>query len=91
MVTDAWNVDRVNEFCEKYGLTLKITYQETDEVEENIVLAQSPKMDEEIYENDTVKVVVSKKVTVTTTTTTTTTKTTTNVSTTTTATKAKDE
>ena len=89
MVTDAWNVDRVTEFCEKYGLTLKITYQETDAVEENVVLAQSPKMAEEIYENDTVKVVVSKKVTVTTTTTTSTTTTTTTTKTTTTTSKGE--
>ena len=73
MVADAWDLTRVTEFCEKYGLTLKVTYKETNEVEENIVLAQSPKQGEEIYENDTVKVVVSKKATTTTTTTTTTT------------------
>lgn len=67
MVTDAWSLDRATEFCEKYGLTLKVTYKETDEVEENVVLAQSPKADEDIYENDTFKIVVSKKVSTTTT------------------------
>lgn len=66
MVTDGWSLDRATEFCEKHGIVLKVTYKETDEVEENIILAQSPKKDEEIYENDTFKVVVSKKVTTTT-------------------------
>lgn len=63
MVTDFWTLDRATEFCEKYGLTIKVTYKETDEVEENIVLAQSPKSGDEIFKNDTFKIVVSKKVT----------------------------
>lgn len=71
MVTDAWTLQRATEFCEKYSLTLKVTYKETNEVEENIVLAQSPKAKEEIFENDVFKIVVSKKQTTTTITTTT--------------------
>lgn len=67
MVTDAWSLDRVTEFCEKYGLTLKVTYKETDEVDENTVLAQSPKAGEEVFEKETFKVVISKKPAVTTT------------------------
>lgn len=70
MVTDGWNLDRVTEFCEKYGITLKVTYKETNDVEENIVLAQSPKANDEIYEKDVLKVVASKKYVTTTTTTT---------------------
>lgn len=70
MVTDAWTLERVTEFCEKYGLTLKYSYKETNDVDENIVLAQSPKAGEEIFENDTFKVVISKKPAPTTTTTT---------------------
>lgn len=66
MVTDGWSLDRATEFCEKYGLTIKVTYKETSDVEENIVLAQSPKAGEEVFENDTFKVVVSKKPTTTT-------------------------
>lgn len=77
MVTDSWTVERVTEFCEKYGLTLKVTYKETNDVEENIVLAQSPKSGNEIFKNETVKVVVSKKITTQTTKTTQTTQTTT--------------
>ncbi len=73
MVTDSWTLERATEFCEKYGLTIKVTYQETSDKEEGIILAQSPKAGEEVFENDTFKVVVSKKPEVTTTTTTTTT------------------
>ena len=68
MVADVWNLDRVSEFCEKNGITLKVTYKETNDVEENVVLAQSPKANEDIYEKDVLKVVVSKKITTTTTT-----------------------
>lgn len=77
MVTDGWTLQRATEFCEKYGLTIKVTYKEMDGMEEDIVLAQSPKSGDEIFENDTFKVVVSKKPMTTTTTTTTITSTTT--------------
>ena len=49
MVADAWTLDRVTEFCEKYGLTLKTTTKETNSVEEGTVLAQSPKAGEEMF------------------------------------------
>ena len=68
MVTDAWSLDRATEFCEKYGLTIKIVYMETASVEENTILAQSPKAGEEVFENDVFKVTVAKKPTTTTTT-----------------------
>ena len=69
MVTDSWTLDRATEFCEKYGLTIKVTYKESDG-EENIILAQSPKAGEEVFDGETFKVVVSKKPEATTTTTT---------------------
>ena len=69
MVTDSWTLDRAKEFCEKYGLTIKVTYKESDG-EENIILAQSPKAGEEVFDGETFKVVVSKKPEATTTTTT---------------------
>lgn len=65
MVTDGWTLERATEFCEKYGLTIKVTYKETAEVEENLILAQDPKPGEEVFENETVKVVVSKQPTTT--------------------------
>lgn len=67
MVTDAWDIDRVNEFCEKYKLKIKVTFKEELNAEENTVLAQLPKAGEEIFENDTLKVVISQKPTTTTT------------------------
>lgn len=67
MVTDAWTLQRATEFCEKYGLTLRVTYKATNEVEENIVLAQSPKAGEEVFENDVFTIVVSQKESTTTT------------------------
>lgn len=69
MVTDSWTLDRAEEFCEKYGLTIKVTYKGSDG-EENIILAQSPKAGEEVFDGETFKVVVSKKPEATTTTTT---------------------
>lgn len=67
MVEESWTLDRVEEFCKKYGLTLQTpSYKVTDEVEEGIVLAQSPKAGEEIFEKDKVKIVLSKKPTTTT-------------------------
>lgn len=73
MVTDGWTLQRATEFCEKYGLTLKVTYKGTNDVEENIVLAQSPKAGEEVFENDVFTIVVSQRQSTTTTTTLTTT------------------
>lgn len=72
MVTDGWTLQRATEFCEKYGLTLKVTYKGTNDVEENIVLAQSPKAGEEVFENDVFTIVVSQRQSTTTTTTSTT-------------------
>ena len=70
MVSEGWSVDRATEFCEEYGLTLSVQYQETADVEEGMVLAQDPKSGEEVFEGETVKIVVSKMPTTTSTTTT---------------------
>lgn len=70
MVSEGWSVDRATEFCEEYGLTLSVQYQETADVEEGMVLAQDPKPGEEVFEGETVKIVVSKMPTTTSTTTT---------------------
>lgn len=72
MVTDGWTVERAKEFCEKYGLTIKVIPQVTEDKEEGIILAQKPKAGEEVFENDTFTVTVSKKPEPTTTKTTTT-------------------
>lgn len=72
MVTDGWTLARATEFCEKYGLTIKVIPQVTEDKEEGIILAQKPKAGEEVFENDTFTVTVSKKPEPTTTKTTTT-------------------
>lgn len=61
MVGEKWDKQRVIEFCEKYGISLKVTEKETDEEEEGTVLAQSMKAGSEIFEKDTLKIVVAKK------------------------------
>ncbi len=61
MVTDGWTVERAKEFCEKYGLTIKVIPQVTEDKEEGVILAQKPKAGEEVFENDTFTVTVSKK------------------------------
>ncbi|MEG2620724.1 MAG: Stk1 family PASTA domain-containing Ser/Thr kinase [Bacilli bacterium] len=69
MVTDGWNLERATQFCEKYNLNIKVNYKEVEDSEENVVIAQDPKAEDEIYENGTLKIVVTKKPVVTTTTT----------------------
>ena len=66
MVVDGWTLERAKQFAEKYGLEIKPTFKETNEVEEGIVIAQDPKPDEEMYENDILKVVISKRIQTTT-------------------------
>ena len=61
MVTDGWTVERAKEFCEKYGLTIKVIPQVTEDKEEGVILAQKPKAGEDVFENDTFTVTVSKK------------------------------
>lgn len=48
-------------FAKEYKLTLDITYKETKDVDENIVLSQSRAKGDPIYEGYTLKITVSKK------------------------------
>lgn len=61
MVEEKWTLSDVKELAEEYNLTLDITYKETDEVEENIVLSQGRDPGDPIYEGYTLKVTISKK------------------------------
>ncbi len=61
MVTDKWTLERAKEYCEKYGLSIKVTYQADDTVDEGTIIGQSPKAGDEVFENETFKVVVSEK------------------------------
>ena len=69
MVADKWSLERAKEYCEKYGLTIKPVYKEDDTVDEDTIIGQSPKAGEEVFENETLKVIVSKKPEIKTTTT----------------------
>lgn len=61
MVEEKWTLSQVQDLAEEYNLTLDITYKETDEVEENIVLKQGRDPGDPIYNGYTLKVTISKK------------------------------
>ena len=61
MVEEKWKLSDVQELAEEYHLTLDITYKETEEVEENIILSQGRDPGDPIYEGYTLKITVAKK------------------------------
>ena len=61
MVAEKWTLSQVKELAEEYNLTLDISYKETTEVEENIILSQGRDPGDPIYEGYTLKITVSKK------------------------------
>lgn len=61
MVNEKWTLSDVQDLAKEYNLTLDITYKETDEIEENIVLSQGRDPGDPIYEGYTLKVTISKK------------------------------
>lgn len=62
MVKEKWTLLQVQDFAKEYNLTLDISYKETKEVEENIVLSQGRVAGDPIYEGYTLKVTISKKI-----------------------------
>ena len=62
MVKEKWTLSQVQDFAKEYNLTLDISYKETKEVEENIVLSQGRVAGDPIYEGYTLKVTISKKI-----------------------------
>ena len=62
MVKEKWTLSQVQDFAKEYNLTLDISYKETKEVEENIVLSQGRVAGDPIYEGYTLKVTISKEV-----------------------------
>lgn len=62
MVKEKWTLSQVQDFAKEYNLTLDISYKETKEVEENIVLSQGRVVGDPIYEGYTLKVTISKEV-----------------------------
>lgn len=61
MVEEKWTLSDVEELADEYNLTLDITYKETADVEENIVLSQGREPGDPIYEGYTLKITISKK------------------------------
>ena len=61
MVEEKWTLLQVQDFAKEYNLTLDITYEETEEVDENIILSQNREPGDPIYEGYTLKITVSKK------------------------------
>ena len=61
MVEEKWTLSQVQDLAKEYNITLDISYKETEEVEENIVLSQSREPGDPIYEGYTLKVTISKK------------------------------
>ena len=66
-VGEHWDLESVKEFCDKLGISYKIvSYQDNAELDADIVLAVNINAGEEIDENDTLKIVLSKKPEITT-------------------------
>ena len=61
MVAEKWTIDKVEEFADKYHLTIDKSYKETDEVEEGTILKQNRDPGDPIYNGYTLKVTIAKK------------------------------
>ncbi len=61
MVKEKWTLSKVQEFAKDNNITLDITYKETTDVEENIILSQGREPGDPIYNGYTLKVTISKK------------------------------
>ena len=61
MVKEKWTLSKVQDFAKENNLTLDITYKETTDVEENIVLSQGRDPGDPIYNGYTLKITISKK------------------------------
>ncbi len=61
MVEEKWTLSQVKDFAKEYNLTLDITYKETTDVEENIILEQGREPGDPIYDGYTLRITVSKK------------------------------
>ena len=62
MVKEKWTLSQVQDFAKEYNLTLDVTYKETADDEENIVLSQGRVPGDPIYKGYTLKVTISKKI-----------------------------
>ena len=60
-VNDNWTLDKVKNFCEKYGVTVDVVYEETDQVMEGYVLSQSRNAGTPVQSGTSIRVTVAKK------------------------------
>lgn len=61
MVSEEWSVEDVEAFCTKYGIILKIDYEENSQEKEGTLLSQSRSPKTPIVSGATLKIVVAKK------------------------------
>lgn len=60
-VNDNWSLDKVQSFCKKYGVTVDVIYEETNQVMEGYILNQSRPAGSRVSEGTSIRVTVSKK------------------------------
>lgn len=58
---EGWNIDDVEAFCSKYGITLQTKYQETTQYEEGKVISQSRSVGSPIVKGTSLTVTIAKK------------------------------
>jgi len=61
MVAEKWTIDKLEEFADKYHLTIDKSYEETEEEEEGTILKQYRDPGDPIYNGYTLKVIIAKK------------------------------
>ena len=58
-VEDGWSEKEAQDFCDKYGVTLKVTYEETLQYTEGMIISQSRTPDSPIVKGATLKITVA--------------------------------
>ena len=58
-VEDGWSETEAQDFCDKYGVTLKVTYEETLQYTEGMIISQSRTPDSPIVKGATLKITVA--------------------------------
>ncbi|MFV0250102.1 MAG: Stk1 family PASTA domain-containing Ser/Thr kinase [Bacilli bacterium] len=61
-VTEDWSVNGVQDFCDKNGISLEVTYNESTTVAENTIMTQSRVAGSKVVSGVTLRITVSKKV-----------------------------
>ena len=61
MYGEGWSLDDAKAFCDKYNLTIEVSYQESSVDEEGKIISQSRAAGSPIVKGTTLKVVVAKK------------------------------